>query len=167
MRVLMWHVHGSWATSFVHGPQTTLVPVTPDRGPDGRGRPDTFTWPDRAVEVAPERLRDEHVDVVVLQRPHELELAESWLGRRPGRDVPAVYVEHDTPGGRPPTSARPRRSSPTAGTSCTTAPTSPSCTSRTSTTCSGTADEPPPSWSSTGSSTPATATRATCRARAS
>ncbi|MWK39621.1 glycosyltransferase [Actinomadura sp. J1-007] len=93
----MWHVHGSWATSFVHGPQTTLVPVTPDRGPDGRGRPDTFTWPDRAVEVAPERLRDEHVDVVVLQRPHELELAESWLGRRPGRDVPAVYVEHDTP----------------------------------------------------------------------
>src|SRR4051812_34164301 len=97
MRVLLWHVHGSWATSFVHGPQTTLVPVTPDRGPDGRGRPDTFTWPDRAVEVPPERLRHEDVDVVVLQRPHELKLAEDWLGRRPGRDVPAVYVEHDTP----------------------------------------------------------------------
>ncbi|MWA02590.1 glycosyltransferase [Actinomadura sp. LD22] len=97
MRVLLWHVHGSWATSFVHGPQTTLVPVTPDRGPDGRGRPGTFTWPDRAVEVAPERLRHEDVDVVVLQRPRELELAERWLGRRPGRDVPAVYVEHDTP----------------------------------------------------------------------
>ncbi|MBO2460741.1 glycosyltransferase [Actinomadura violacea] len=97
MRVLLWHVHGSWATSFVHGPQTTLVPVTPDKGPDGRGRPDTFTWPDRAVEVAPERLRHEDVDVVVLQRPRELELAEQWLGRRPGRDVPAVYVEHDTP----------------------------------------------------------------------
>jgi len=37
------------------------------------------------------------IDVVVLQRPHELELAERWLGRRPGRDVPAVYVEHNTP----------------------------------------------------------------------
>ncbi|MCQ0012900.1 hypothetical protein LUX39_02705 [Actinomadura madurae] len=97
MRVLMWHVHGSWATSFVHGPQTTLVPVTPDRGPDGKGRPDTFHWPDRAIEVPPERLRDEDVDAVVLQRPHELRLAEKWLGRRPGRDVPAVYVEHDTP----------------------------------------------------------------------
>ncbi|GLZ12778.1 glycosyl transferase [Actinomadura sp. NBRC 104425] len=97
MRVLLWHVHGSWATSFVHGPYTTLVPVTPDRGPDGRGRPETFAWPDRAVEIPYDRLRGEHVDVVVLQRPHELRLAEEWLGRRPGRDVPAVYVEHDTP----------------------------------------------------------------------
>ncbi|WP_067475188.1 glycosyltransferase family 4 protein [Actinomadura hibisca] len=97
MRVLMWHVHGSWATSFVHGAQTTLVPVTPDRGPDGLGRARTFPWPDRVVEVPHDRLREEDVDVVVLQRPHELELAERWLGRRPGRDVPAVYVEHDTP----------------------------------------------------------------------
>ncbi|MFC4907181.1 glycosyltransferase family 4 protein [Actinomadura gamaensis] len=98
MRALMWHVHGSWATSFVHGPWTTLVPVTPDRGPDGLGRAETFPWPDRAVEVPHDTLRDEDVDVVVLQRPHELELCEKWLGRRPGRDVPAVYVEHDTPG---------------------------------------------------------------------
>jgi glycosyltransferase involved in cell wall biosynthesis len=37
----------------------------------------------------------------VLQRPPELErLAEAWLGRRPGRDVPAVYVEHNAPQGR-------------------------------------------------------------------
>ncbi|RFU38502.1 glycosyltransferase [Actinomadura logoneensis] len=98
MRVLMWHVHGSWATSFVHGPWTTLVPVTPDRGPDGLGRAETFDWPDRAVEVPHDALRGERVDVAVLQRPHEIELCERWLGRRPGRDLPAVYVEHDTPG---------------------------------------------------------------------
>jgi glycosyltransferase involved in cell wall biosynthesis len=41
-------------------------------------------------------------DVLVLQRPHELfDLAERWLGgRRPGDDVPAVYVEHNAPQGR-------------------------------------------------------------------
>jgi glycosyltransferase involved in cell wall biosynthesis len=37
---------------------------------------------------------------VVLQRPHEEELATQWLGRRPGRDVPAVFVEHNAPQGR-------------------------------------------------------------------
>src|SRR5690606_20327913 len=74
-------------------------PGHPGRDADGRGRARTFSWPANAVEVEPDQLRDEHVDVVVLQRPHELELAEKWLGRRPGTDVPAVYVEHDTPRG--------------------------------------------------------------------
>jgi len=50
------------------------------------------------VEVPCDRLRDTDVDLVVLQRPHELELVERWTGRRPGRDLPAVYVEHNTPG---------------------------------------------------------------------
>jgi hypothetical protein len=99
MRVLLWHVHGSWTTSFVQGPHTYLVPVTADRGPDGLGRARTYDWPDSVVEVTPAQLRQEDIDVVVLQRPHEAGLAEGWLGRRPGRDVPAVYVEHNTPKG--------------------------------------------------------------------
>jgi hypothetical protein len=99
MRILLWHVHGSWTTSFVQGRHTYLVPVTSDRGPDGLGRARTYAWPDSVLEVAPDQLRREDVDVVVLQRPHEAGLAEGWLGRRPGRDVPAVYVEHNTPKG--------------------------------------------------------------------
>jgi glycosyltransferase involved in cell wall biosynthesis len=36
-----------------------------------------------------------------VQRPIELDhLAEDWTGRRPGRDVPALYLEHSTPQGR-------------------------------------------------------------------
>ena len=107
MRVLHWHVHGSWSTAFVHGPHTHLVPVTPDRGADGRGHAQTFPWPDNAIEVAPAALATEHIDAVVLQRPHELDLVEQWLGRRPGRDVPAVYVEHNTPRGDVPNTRHP------------------------------------------------------------
>ncbi len=99
MRVLHWHVHGSWSTAFVQGPHTYLVPVTPNRDADGRGRARTFDWPANAVEVAPSALADADVDAVVLQRPHELELTQQWLGRRPGRDVPAAYVEHNAPRG--------------------------------------------------------------------
>ena len=99
MRILTWHVHGSWTTSFVHGPHTYLLPVVADRGPDGRGRAETWDWPAAAVERTPEELADAEFDVVLLQRPHELELLERWTGRRAGTDVPAVYVEHDTPRG--------------------------------------------------------------------
>jgi glycosyltransferase involved in cell wall biosynthesis len=99
MNILIWHVHGSWITSFVQGPHTYLVPVTPDRGPDGLGRARTWDWPDSVREVGPDELRTADIDLMVLQRPHELELARAWTGRRPGTDVPAVYVEHNSPHG--------------------------------------------------------------------
>ncbi|MCW2869003.1 glycosyltransferase [Actinacidiphila oryziradicis] len=108
MNILLWHVHGSWTNAFVQGPHTYLVPVTPDRGPDGLGRARTFSWPDSVKELSPEQLRDAPVDLVVLQRPHEAALAEQWLGgRRPGRDVPAVYLEHNAPDGDVPHTRHP------------------------------------------------------------
>ncbi|BCL26662.1 glycosyltransferase [Streptomyces aurantiacus] len=97
MNILIWHVHGSWATSFVQGPHTYLVPVTPDRGPDGLGRARTWQWPPSVREVTPEELRASDIDLMALQRPHEVELAHRWTGRRPGADVPALYVEHNAP----------------------------------------------------------------------
>jgi hypothetical protein len=101
MRVLIWHVHGSWTTAFVQGDHQYLVPVLPDRGPDGRGRARTWDWPESVVEVTPEAAAQADVDVVVLQRPSELQgLAREWLGgREPGRDVRAVYLEHTSPEG--------------------------------------------------------------------
>jgi hypothetical protein len=102
VKVLLWHVHGSWTTAFVHGEHEYLVPVVPDRGPEGRGRAQTYVWPEAAREVTLEEAADAEVDVVIAQRPEELDgLGERWLGgRKPGRDLPAVYVEHNAPQGR-------------------------------------------------------------------
>ncbi|SFK91269.1 glycosyltransferase [Geodermatophilus ruber] len=105
MKVLLWHVHGSWTTAFVQGPHEYLLPVVAgpggSRSPDGLGRARTWDWPASAREVTPEQLRDEDVDVVVLQRVRDLELVREWLGRDPGRDLPAVFLEHNAPGLEP------------------------------------------------------------------
>ena len=102
MRVFLWHVHGAWTTAFVHGRHEYLIPTLPEKGPYGLGRAETYAWPEGAVEVSPEEAAEAEVDVIVLQREEELcGLAEEWLGgRRPGRDVPAVFVEHNAPQGR-------------------------------------------------------------------
>jgi hypothetical protein len=103
MNVLLWHVHGSWTTAFVQGRHRCLIPVLPGRGPGGRGRAQTWEWPRTAVEVTPAQAAEADVDVVIVQRPAELHggLAEAWLGgRRPGIELPAVYVEHNAPQGR-------------------------------------------------------------------
>ncbi|MBG6103594.1 glycosyltransferase [Micromonospora vinacea] len=107
MNILLWHVHGSWTTSFVHGSHRYLIPTTPDRGPYGLGRARTYPWPDSAVEVSPEELPGADVDLVILQRPEEIDRAEEWLRRRPGRDLPAIYVEHNTPKGDVPNTRHP------------------------------------------------------------
>jgi hypothetical protein len=106
VNVLVWHVHGSWTTAFVQGRHRYLVPTLPERGPWGGGRPAAWDWPASAVEVSPAELADADVDVVVLQRLEEVDLAERWLGRRPGRDVPAVFLEHNAPRGGPAASSR-------------------------------------------------------------
>jgi glycosyltransferase involved in cell wall biosynthesis len=98
MRVLLWHVHGSWTTAFVQGSHEYLLPVLPDRGPDGRGRARTWQWPPSAIEVTPEEARDAQVDAVIVQRPTELDqLLPGWLG---DRRLPTIYVEHNAPQGR-------------------------------------------------------------------
>lgn len=99
MRILLWHVHGSWTTAFVQGSHDYFVPVTSERDARGLGRATSWQWPESVREVTPAQLAELDLDLIVLQRPEELRLCRDWLGRTPGREVPAVYVEHNAPRG--------------------------------------------------------------------
>ena len=101
MKILLWHVHGSYTTALVQGRHEYLIPVTPDRGPDGLGRARTWDWPATVREVPLDRLAEAEPDVVILQRPHE-EKYLAPLGR-----VPTVYLEHDAPWGDVPLTRHP------------------------------------------------------------
>jgi hypothetical protein len=93
MRILVWHVHGGWMDAFVRGRHEYLVPTKPEDLATGNLR----GWPETVHEVDERTLGDEQVDIVVLQRTEEIAEAERLLGRRLGVDVPAVFVEHNTP----------------------------------------------------------------------
>ena len=61
MRILIWHVHGSWTTAFVQGRHEYLLPVTPGRDADGLGRARTWDWPASVRELPPAALHDDPV----------------------------------------------------------------------------------------------------------
>ncbi|OII26624.1 MULTISPECIES: glycosyltransferase [unclassified Curtobacterium] len=105
MRILVWHVHGGWMDAFVRGQHEYLVPTTPARDAWGLGRADR-AWPASVVEIDPADVADAEVDVVVLQRPEELDEARRLLG---GREVPMVFVEHNAPRVDVPNSRHPLR----------------------------------------------------------
>ncbi|WP_284979826.1 glycosyltransferase [Arthrobacter sp. fls2-241-R2A-200] len=106
MRILVWHVHGGWMEAFVRGRHEYLLPTLPDGGPWGLGRGGR-DWPANAQEVDLDTLDPGGVDAVVLQRPEEIAAVARALGRRPGMDLPAVYLEHNTPKGDVPFTLHP------------------------------------------------------------
>ena len=67
LRVLTWHVHGSYLSYLTQVPVTWLLPVRPDRADGYGGRGATFTWGDNVIEVPAEEVADteeEEVDGV-------------------------------------------------------------------------------------------------------
>jgi glycosyltransferase involved in cell wall biosynthesis len=106
MRILLWHVHGSWTDAFVRGRHEYLLPVLPGGGAWGLGRAGR-DWPESVREVDLAELDACAVDAVVLQRPEEINEVARTLGRIPGVDLPAVFVEHNTPKGDVPNTRHP------------------------------------------------------------
>ncbi|GLP81355.1 glycosyl transferase [Mycobacterium antarcticum] len=88
--ILFWNTHRAWAEAFAGGRHRYLTP-------GDRSTANAEDSPPGVDEVDMADLSDEDVDLVVLQNQNELELTARWLGRRPGVDVPAVYMEHRPP----------------------------------------------------------------------
>jgi len=82
VRILLWHVHGSWTHAFVQGGHDYLIPGPP-HGIGLAGRP----W--RANEISLSEVDGAGADVAIVQRVEEL--AQVPAG------VPVVYLEHNTP----------------------------------------------------------------------
>jgi len=96
VRILLWPIHGGYTDAFVRGAHEYLLAV-PGARPGEDGGVSGWGW-QRATAVPLRSLHEEEIDVVVLQRPEEAALVEELTGRVPGRDLPALYLEHNTPG---------------------------------------------------------------------
>jgi hypothetical protein len=101
LRVLTWHVHGSYLWYLSHVPVTWLLPVTPDRQNPYGGRGETFDWPDNVVEVPVEQVCEEPVDVVLTQHRSNWERHRHELLGERVTGLARVHVEHDPPAAWP------------------------------------------------------------------
>jgi glycosyl transferase family 1 len=96
VRILMWDVHGGYTDSLVAGAHEYLFLRPDESGRGGLARYGSSA-PSNAYEVTAEELHDHPPDLVLLQRLEEIELCVEHLGRRPGHDLPAIFLEHNTP----------------------------------------------------------------------
>src|SRR5215211_3927994 len=92
LRILTWHVHGSYLDSLVRTGHDFFLPVQPD-GSGGRG---DWGWPETVHEVSTDRVAELDVDVVLYQSAQNWTEAPAILSERQLRG-PRIFVEHDPP----------------------------------------------------------------------
>ena len=96
LRILTWHVHGSYLHYLTHAPHEFFLPVTPQRGEGHGGRTPNFAWGANVHEVPVERLANEPFDLVLYQSHRNWQVDRLTLPAAL-RALPAVYLEHDPP----------------------------------------------------------------------
>jgi glycosyltransferase involved in cell wall biosynthesis len=97
LRILTWHVHGSYLYYLTHVPHEFYIPVKPGRPAGYGGRAGSFPWPDNLHEVPIEELRELELDCVLYQSAQHYLFDGPELLSDEQLALPTIYLEHDPP----------------------------------------------------------------------
>lgn len=98
MKVLTWHVHGSYLFYLAHADVEWYLPVREGRPEGYGGRGGNFAWPANVHEVPADEVADGDYDVVLTQSVRNWEVdRHEILSPAQLADVPRVHIEHDPP----------------------------------------------------------------------
>lgn len=97
LRILTWHVHGSYLYYLVQSPHEFYLPVKPGRPEGYGGRAGSFPWPDNVHDVPAEEVRNQEFDCVLFQS-HKNYLEDQFeILSEAQQNLPRIYLEHDPP----------------------------------------------------------------------
>jgi hypothetical protein len=103
MKILTWHVHGSYLYYLVMAGMVSghehefYLPVKAGKPEGYGGRAGDFPWPVNMVDVPAEAVRDQQFDVILYQSRKNWEVDQHEILSDAQRDLPRIYLEHDPP----------------------------------------------------------------------
>ncbi len=101
LRVLTWHVHGTYLYYLSHAHQEFYLPVRPDRSEGYGGRTRGYPWGDNVHEIPADEVRDLQLDAVLFQSRKNYTQDQYEILSEGQRNLPRVYLEHDPPREQP------------------------------------------------------------------
>lgn len=97
MRILTWHVHGSYLYYLTQANHEFYLPVKPDKPEGYGGRLSGFPWGDNVRDIPAEEVRNLEFDCILFQsRKNYLQDQYEILSESQQR-LPRIYLEHDPP----------------------------------------------------------------------
>ncbi len=97
LRILVWHIHGSYLNALARIDHDWFTPVRPGKPEGYGGRGATFDLPGNLIEVPHDRVRYLDLDLVVYQTPKNLLVDGPEILSEAQRNLPRIYLEHNTP----------------------------------------------------------------------
>lgn len=97
LRVLTWHIHGSYLFSLVQTPHKFFLPVKPSVPEGYGGCAAGFPWPENVSEVPAEDVKRLDLDCIIFQSSKNYLDDQYEILSEAQRSAGRIYIEHDPP----------------------------------------------------------------------
>lgn len=97
LRILTWHVHGSYLYYLSHVPHEFYLPVKQGRPEGYGGRAGNDHWPTNLHDVPAEEVAQLDLDCVLFQSHRNYREDQYEILSESQRLLPRIYLEHDPP----------------------------------------------------------------------
>jgi glycosyltransferase involved in cell wall biosynthesis len=97
LRILTWHIHGSYLYYLTQARHEFYLPVKPGRPEGYGGRLGGFPWSDNVCDVPAEEVRNLQLDCILFQSRQNYLKDQYEILSESQRRLPRIYLEHDPP----------------------------------------------------------------------
>lgn len=98
LRILTWHIHGSYLYYLTQCDCTFYLPYKEGSSEEGYGgRTPSFPWGDNVINVPAEKVKDFDFDVILFQSKKNYLQDQFEILTEEQRRLPKIYLEHDPP----------------------------------------------------------------------
>jgi hypothetical protein len=97
LRILTWHIHGSYLYYLTQVPHEFYLPVKPGKPEGYGGRLSGFDWGENVHDISAEDVKYQTFDCILLQSRKNYLQDQFEILSDAQRRLPRIYLEHDPP----------------------------------------------------------------------
>ncbi|GAB3773672.1 glycosyltransferase family 4 protein [Spirosoma horti] len=112
LNILIWHIHGAYLTAITQTEHNWYLPTKPGAPEGYSGRGNGSTMPDYVREVPADAVRNLDLDLIICQTPQNYLTDRFEILSLAQRQLPTIYLEHNTPEPHPTDSRHPAADDP-------------------------------------------------------
>jgi glycosyltransferase involved in cell wall biosynthesis len=107
LKIFTWHIHGSYLYYLSQCDLDIYIPVNEKKNEGYYGRGKTFLFNDNVIEIPAAEVRNHSFDCILFQSEKNFRIDRYEILSEEQRQLPAVYLEHNTPEPHPVNSSHP------------------------------------------------------------